>query len=484
MRDPRAPAILIILALVAAPLAPGAGQGTPPANATAGKLVLSTKSADAKAEFWKGLEYWQTGAYTDGVTHFRRAYAIDNGFALAHVFSMGEYDARAHQADLDRAVGDAARQSMQEGLLAMFWREKALGHWPEDKALLRAAMQLMPNEPFPAVEYLWASTADGTKATQALDTAHAFIARYPSYAPLSFVGVYLTMISGDTAGAFRAAEEFTRNFPNTGAGYGYYGAILQQAGKYDDAATIYRKGISLSMHPDYGWDPASALAEMYVLRGRYTDARAVATEALAHARDASDSATYMAEIASTWFATGDNQRGMQLLEQARQRSATVGGVQNPVPVDYILAEASALVGNVSATRSYLARMRPETANDSAILYANYAGDYGYAGQLDSALAYTDRMASVKGVPWTAGAAHHARGVALAAANQCSRARAELAQAPDTASLEMLLTRAGCELESGNRAVALSLRDRAIASPEIVLFDPVYVRQRVRLAQMK
>jgi hypothetical protein len=221
-----------------------------------------------------------------------------------------------------------------------------------------------------------------------------------------------------------------------------------------------------------------------VLRGRYTDARAVATEALARARDASDSATYMAEIASTWFATGDNQRGMQLLEQARQRSATVGGVQNPVPVDYILAEASALVGNVSATRSYLARMRPETANDSAILYANYAGDYGYAGQLDSALAYTDRMASVKGVPWTAGAAHHARGVALAAANQCSRARAELAQAPDTASLEMLLTRAGCELESGNRAVALSLRDRAIASPEIVLFDPVYVRQRVRLAQMK
>jgi len=100
------------------------------------------------------------------------------------------------------------------------------------------------------------------------------------------------------------------------------------------------------------------------------------------------------------------------------------------------------------------------------------------------LAYTDRMASVKSVPWTAGAAHHTRAVALAAAKQCSRARTELAQAPDTASLEILLTRAGCELESGNRAVALSLRDRAIASPEIVLFDPVYVRQRVRLAQMK
>jgi hypothetical protein len=159
-------------------------------------------------------------------------------------------------------------------------------------------------------------------------------------------------------------------------------------------------------------------------------------------------------------------------------------VQNPTPLDYILAEASALTGDLSATRSYLSRVRPESSADSAVLYANYTADYAYAGQLDSALAYADRMASVKGVPWAANAVHHARAVALAAAKQCSRARTELAQAPDTASLELLLTRADCELQLGNRALALALRDRAIASPEIVLYDPIYARQRVRLAQMK
>jgi tetratricopeptide (TPR) repeat protein len=484
MRFSRARALLVVVGFATAvPGAPAAGQASS-ANATAGRLVLSTKSDDAKAEFGKGLEYWQTGAYTDGVKHFRRAYELDNGFALAHVFSMGEYDARLHSAELDRAVGDAARQSAQEGVAALFWREKAFGHWAEDKALLRAAMQMMPNEPFPAVEYLWASIADGTDPKQALDSARAFRARFPNYPALAFPVPFLAMAAKDTAGALRAAEELTRAAPNMGAGFGYYGALFQQLGRYDEAVAQFRKGIALATHPDYGWDPASALAEMYVLRGRYTDARVVATDAIAHARDASDSATYMAEVAATWFATGDNQRGMQLLEQARRKSATVGGVQNPTPLDYILAEASALTGDLSATRSYLSRVRPESSADSAVLYANYTADYAYAGQLDSALAYADRMASVKGVPWAANAVHHARAVALAAAKQCSRARTELAQAPDTASLELLLTRADCELQLGNRALALALRDRAIASPEIVLYDPIYARQRVRLAQMK
>lgn len=486
MRCRRALTILIVLGLataVAAATARGqAAQGA--ANPTAGKLTLTTKSAEAKAEFWKGLEEWQTGAYGNGVKHFRRAYAFDSNFALARVFAMGENEARQHPADLDRAIGDAARQSAQEGVLALMWREKALGHFTEEKALLRAAMQLMPNEPAPAVEYLWASTADGTSPKVALDSAHAFRARYPSYIPLSFVATYLTMNAGDTAGAFRAAEELTQSAPNTGIGFGYYGSILQQARRYDEAAVQYRKGMALAAHPDYGWDPASALAEMYFLRGNYAGARSVATEALAHATDAADSATYLAEIAGTWYAVGDNRRGMQLLEQARQQNATVGSIQNPIPLDYIIAEAGALTGDLATMRSHLARATPQTANDSAVLIAQYADDYAYAGQLDSAMVYSDRLAKVSTVPWAAGISHHTRAVALAAVKQCDRARAELAQAPDTTNFELQLTRTECEFQLGNRTAALALRDRVIASQEFALFDPAYVKQRVRLAQMK
>src|SRR5207237_3313396 len=135
---------------------------------------------------WQGLEDWQTGAYTSGVRHFRRASDLDNGFALARVFSMGEYEARVHPMDRDRAVADAARQSTEEGLLALFWREKALGHPARSKALLRAARQRMPNEPSVAVEYLWSLVGEANDATLAPDSARAFRAGFPDYHPRAF----------------------------------------------------------------------------------------------------------------------------------------------------------------------------------------------------------------------------------------------------------------------------------------------------------
>jgi tetratricopeptide (TPR) repeat protein len=269
------------------------------------------------------------------------------------------------------------------------------------------------------------------------------------------------------------------------ASFGYYGGLLQQLHRYDEAEAQYRKGMQLlPAHADYGSDAASSLAEMYMLRGRTTDARAVATEALSRATEPSDSALYMAELATTYYATGDNRRAMQLLVQAREKSETVGSGMNPYPLDIILAEVSAFNGDISSMRSYMGRMRRETAYDSALFYANYAEVYAYVGQLDSAIAYSDRLASVSAIPWAAGLAHHTRAVALTAAKECARARTELAQAPDSASFELQYARADCEFQLGNRAAGLALRDRALASPEFVLYDPMYVHERRRLAQMK
>lgn len=486
MRCARAPTLLVALGLaVAVPQTGARGQASQPAATATGKLSLTTKSSEAKAEFWQGLEDWQSVSYSSGERHFRRAYALDNSFALARAFATREIVSPTVALDRDNAIADAARQSPEEGLLALFWREKALGHFAKAKILLRAAMQLMPNEPAPAAEYLWSSLGDNVDAKQIADSARAFHARFPSYGPIALALSVMSMNAGDTAGALRAAEEFTRISPRSGAAFGYYGGLLRQLGRYDEAEAQYRKGIQLlPIHADYGNDAASSLAEMYALRGRYADARAVATDALARVTDPSDSAMYMAEIAGTYFATGDDQRGMQLLKQARQKSETLGGGTRPVPFDYFLAEASALTGDLSSLRSYLGRARPQTANDSAILTLQYAADYAYAGQLDSSMAYSDRLAQISGVPWTAGYTHHARGLALASAKQCARARTELAQAPDTAGFEVQFTRADCEFQLDNRAAAIALRDRAIASQDFVLFDPAYVVQRRRLAQMK
>jgi tetratricopeptide (TPR) repeat protein len=478
-------AVFICLALAAGLALPVNGQSPQPASSTAGRLVLTTNSAEAKAEFWKGMEEWQTGTYTSATRHFARAYALDNNFALAHLLSMGEVQARQHPADRDRAVADAARQSTEEGLFALFWREKSVpGNAARTRATLAAAMQLMPNEPSIATEYLWSSQGSVDDAKKALDSARLWRGRFPNYTPVALPIAYLNLAAADTAAALRAAEEYTRIASRPSVAFGSYGAILWNLGRYDQAETQFRKGIGLPGHPDYGWDPAGALAELYMVRGRYTDARAVATEALSRATDADDSAFYTSALAGTYFATGDNRRAMQLLQQAREKRETVGGIQNPFPLDYALAQGSALSGDLSGMRSYLGRIRPQTAQDSAVLNAHYAFDYLYAGQLDSVPAYSDRLAKITSVEWTGPTSHRVRGLALVAAKQCARARSELTQAADTVSPQMRLAAAECELQAGNRAAALGLRDRAMSSLNFVIFVPSDVRERVRLAQIK
>ncbi len=479
--------LLIVVALATIIARSSAAGQSPqaPANAAAGKLPLTTNSSEAKAEFWRGLEDWQSYSYSSAQRHFRRAYALDNRFALARVFATGVSLSPATATERENAVAEASRQSTEEGILALMWREKALGHVAQTRILLRTAMQLMPNEPAPAVEYLWSGIDDAVNPKQLADSARAIRARFPAYAPLALVASVTSFNAGDTTGALRLAEEWTRIAPQTPASFGYYGGLLQQLHRFDEAEAQYRKGVQLlPAHADYGSDAASALAEMYTLRDRTADARAVLTDALSHATQPSDSALYMTELATTYYASGENRRAMQLLVQAREKSETVGSGTNPYPLDIILAEVSAYNNDLASMRSHMSRMRRETAYDSAMFYANYAEVYAYVGQLDSAMAYSDRLATVTAIPWAVGIAHHTRGVALAAARQCTQARTEIAQAPDSTSFELQYARADCEFQLGNRAAGIAFRDRALASSEFVLYDPMYIHERRRLAQMK
>jgi tetratricopeptide (TPR) repeat protein len=478
------PRILVVFAVVAAFASTVGAQGSgPPTAAAAGKLALSTNSAAAREAFWRGLEKWQSATYSGGQKDFRRAAALDNEFALARAFATGEEPGRSQVMERDRAIADAARQSTEEGLLALFWREKALAHSARAKALLQAAMQLMPNEPSIAVEYVWSMSGEGDNPKMILDSARAFHARFPNYGPLMFPIALFAMNTGDTAGALRAVEEYTHLAPRAPLAFGYYGILLQQLGRFDEAEAQYRKGMALlPEHSDYGTDPASALAELLAMRGRTADARAVALQALARAPDARDSSMYMSEVAGTYFAAGDVRRATQLLEQARAISPIMGNGNGPDRPDAILAEANAVFGDRRSVGSYLARLHSDSPADSAVDNLIYAISHGYAGQLDSAMIYSDKLANST-VPWRGPWSHRVRGIALATAKQCDRAKAEFVQT-DTTSAEVLTAWADCEMQRGHRAEALALRDRAIKSQEFTFFRPAIVRARLRLAQMK
>ena len=93
----------------------------------------------------------------------------------------------------------------------------------------------------------------------------------------------------------------------------------------------------------------------------------------------------------------------------------MGNGNGPDRPDAILAEANAVFGDGRSVSSYLARLHAETPVDSAVDIVIHALAYGYAGQLDSAMAYSDRLANNTTVPWRQPWAHRARGIALATA---------------------------------------------------------------------
>ena len=135
--------------------------------------------------------------------------------------------------------------------------------------------------------------------------------------------------------------------------------------------------------------------------------------------------------------------------------------------------------------SYLARFPIINPDDSANALGWHAVSYAYAGQLDSALVYADRLSAgaTPQTQWRTMWAHIARGLAYAEKRQCAQAVGELRQS-DSTFIEVQAARADCELQLGNRAAAMVWRDRVLARRELNLNIPRHTYARARMMRMK
>ena len=479
--------LLVIAALVVLPQADAPAQGTQQqGDVVSGRLDPTTSSAAAKAEFTAGLDDWQNQSPTTAETHFRRAIALDSGFGLAHVFA-GAIPARTVEAfrsgELDHGIALAARASTAEGLFALAWRERAAHRPARSAQLFRAAMELLPNEPRLASEYVWELIEAGDNKS-ALDSVRAFRKRFPTFPPLCYPLAYLLTARGDSAEALAVSEEYTRLAPQSPASFAFYGRALQLRGRYAEAEAQYRRALAFApAHPDLPYDPPSALAELYELQGRSAEAQAIAMEGIARAVDGSDSALHMVIAARTFILAGEHRRALELLASARERSEFLGDGSS-LRIDVLLAEANALFGDRRAVPTHLARLAIIDPGDSSVVLGWHAIEYAYAGQVDSALAYADHLISgtTPETQWRRNWAHIARGLAHREKRQCAQALDELRQADSTV-VDVQAARAECESQLGNRAAAVMWRDRVLARRELG-FRPAALYARARMKQMK
>lgn len=450
------------------------------------KLEVTSKSAAARAEFWSGLDEWQSYSWEDAQHHFDRALALDSSFGLARAFKVNAAVMLGRPLDsaaLDRAVAEAARASTAEGVLALAWREKALAHDKSAATLLHAAMQLLPDEPHLASEYVWSLASVDTKA--ALDSARALRARFPDFAALTPALAYLLLDARDTAAALAEAQRYPQLAPSQPGSYVVYGRFLQMQGKYADAEKQYRQSLAFApRHAIPSYNGISALAELQVLQGTVAGAHQTLADAVLHATSVQDSIQYLQMLAGTELLLGDQRMALQRYDEIGRLWPSLPGNPgfNVGPLYHALVDA--VYGDRRSVPKYLATLRIITPADSVPFEFSLANVYAYAGPQDSAFKYADKLAARASHNPAAGqVAHFARGELYLQTHRCDKALPELRQS-DTTTVEIQEGIAECELQLGHRAEGLRWRDRLLARRDINLTDPGELHARIRAAQLR
>jgi tetratricopeptide (TPR) repeat protein len=465
----------------------GSTQGQAPQPPAAGaKLELSSASEAAKAEFWAGLEDWQNFTFSSAQKHFERAASLDPNFGLARAFAAAAPAINGlpvATAEFDRGMVDAARASTAEGVLALAWREKAFGRNAAATSLFRAAMDLMPNEPRIASEYIWSlATSDGKAALEAGKAART---KFPSSGSVALAVTYALLQTGDTAAAVAEAQRYTQVAPTQPASFATYGDLLRLQGRYDEAEAQYRRSLTFApKHPDGGNDAVIGLASLLVQRGRVAAARQTISEAVQHATSAEDSLSYMDVLGGASLYASDVPGAIAIYQTStRFNGRGSNGLGTFVPT-FKLALINATYGDRKSVSKYLAPIHVLAPGDSTQVEMWRGVAYGYAGQADSTSKYADKLAArASNNPVAGRVAHFARGQLYLTTRQCDKALDEFRQS-DSTWVEVQAGSADCAMQMGNRAAAMRYRDLVVNRHDVNLYDPGEIRARLRMAQLR
>ncbi|HEY0528247.1 MAG TPA: hypothetical protein VGD02_05425 [Gemmatimonadaceae bacterium] len=464
----------------------GSTQGQAPRlNPPSGKLEVSSASDQAKSEFWLGFDDWQNFTYSAAQKHFERAASLDPNFGLARAFAAAApaiNGAPVANAELDRGIADAARASTAEGLLALAWREKAFGRNAAASSLFRAAMDLMPNEPRIASEYVWSLAATDMKA--AAEAGKAARSKFQTAGVISPALAYVFTQVGDSAAGLAEAQRYTQLSPTQPVSFVTYGDYLQQLSRYDDAETQYRRSLAFApKHGDGTSDGVVALASLLARRGKAAEARQVVADAFQRAPSIQDSLAYLNILGGASLYASDIPAAMSAFETASRLSGRTSKGMATFGPNIALALTNAAFGDRKSVSRYLSPIRAIEPGDSLAMAWAKADVYAYAGQSDSTFKYADMM--VRSSPTDANvarAAHFMRGQVYLTNRQCAKALGEFRQS-DSTLIEVQSGSADCEMQAGNRAAALRYRDLALRH-DVNFYDAGEIRARMRMSQLR
>jgi tetratricopeptide (TPR) repeat protein len=295
----------IALAL-AAPRAPAARE----AKEGKGKIPVTTRSEEARAQYLEGRAAFEQLRITDAREHYRRAVEADPGFALAHL-ALAQSAATAQEffdgvAVAVRHAGTASEGERRQILFAdanvrgdvAAQREHAtrlVALFPGDER----AQSLLGGFHFGRQEYE-AAVAAYRKAI-AVNPRHAF-----AYNQLGYAYRFLERYP-EAEQAFRKYVELIPGEPNP---YDSQAELLLRMGRFDEAIAAYEK--ALAIDPRFVASYVG-IASAHVFAGRGEEARATLQKLRGVARN--DGELRQAEFwtAVSWLHEGATDRALEAM---------------------------------------------------------------------------------------------------------------------------------------------------------------------------
>jgi tetratricopeptide (TPR) repeat protein len=461
-------------ALVVSVLAPGlltsqAADSTPPA-----KLTVTSSSAEAKSEFWAGLHDVRYLFPVRAAQHFAKALDLDPDLGLARVMHGAvavNYTPDQRQQEYDAGVAAAAKSTMGEALVALAWRERALGHQAAAVSLLRAATEVYPGDGGLAYD-LAALSSQGQGSDATVASLRAVLEKFPDEAEAYNVIAYTLWQSGDHAGGLAAAQTQLQHAARDPNPHDSYAELLAWNGQLDEAVQHYQHAIAAdSMFTE----ALAGIAEVRQLQGRGADARALYAQAIGREQGRAAQMNHRNAIAVSYLYEGNWKQAMSQLATVAQAAAAESMPGFVALAHREMAELEGMFGNGKAVAGHLAAAQGVGNPIAQNAFAALA--YGGARQLDSARAAATRVsqAASSGNANLQQLAHLLQGFVALQSNAAQQALDELNQA-DTTTAQVKEMIAECQKRLGNKKEAQALRDA-------VLNDTVWGTQQA-IARMR
>src|SRR6266508_6319989 len=225
--------------------APAPTAETKPTPLNAGKIPVTTASADAKTEFLQGRDLAERLVITDSIAHFEKAASLDPTFALAELnLANSAPTGKEFFEHLNKAVSLADKASNGEKLLILATEAGANNNAVKQKEYLDQLVAAYPNDErahFNLGGYYFGQQ----DMPQAIEHYKKATELNPTYSTAFNILGYAYRQNADYANAETAFKKYIELIPKDPNPYDSYAELLLKMGRFDESIAQYQKALAI-----------------------------------------------------------------------------------------------------------------------------------------------------------------------------------------------------------------------------------------------